>query len=104
MFEIQEKPEKRPQPKNIMTSCLEELWRSHYAKCVVIGYWMLGLTNNFAYVIMLSAAHDILGAPDNDHNKTLDYFSFKSTNNLKNQSNKYDCNELSTGTILLGEF
>lgn len=26
----------------------------------LVGFWLLGLTNNFAYVIMLSAAHDIL--------------------------------------------
>lgn len=26
----------------------------------LIGYWLLGLCNNYAYVIMLSAAHDIL--------------------------------------------
>ncbi|KAG5263213.1 hypothetical protein AALO_G00283840 [Alosa alosa] len=26
----------------------------------VCGFWCLGLCNNFAYVVMLSAAHDIL--------------------------------------------
>lgn len=26
----------------------------------LIAYWLLGLCNNYAYVIMLSAAHDIL--------------------------------------------
>lgn len=26
----------------------------------LLAYWLLGLTNNFAYVVMLSAAHDIL--------------------------------------------
>ena len=25
-----------------------------------MSFWFLGLTNNFAYVVMLSAAHDIL--------------------------------------------
>jgi battenin len=25
-----------------------------------VGFWFLGLFNNFAYVIMLSAAHDLL--------------------------------------------
>ena len=25
-----------------------------------MAFWFLGLTNNFAYVIMLSAAHDII--------------------------------------------
>jgi len=26
----------------------------------LVGFWFLGLFNNFAYVIMLSAAHDLL--------------------------------------------
>ena len=26
----------------------------------LVGFWLLGLFNNFAYVIMLSAAHDLL--------------------------------------------
>lgn len=26
----------------------------------LLSFWLLGLTNNFAYVVMLSAAHDIL--------------------------------------------
>lgn len=26
----------------------------------LVAYWLLGLCNNYAYVIMLSAAHDIL--------------------------------------------
>jgi len=30
----------------------------------LIAFWLLGLTNNFAYVIMLSAAHDILSQHD----------------------------------------
>ena len=25
-----------------------------------VGFWLLGLFNNFAYVVMLSAAHDLL--------------------------------------------
>jgi battenin len=26
----------------------------------LVAYWILGLCNNFGYVVMLSAAHDIL--------------------------------------------
>ena len=33
----------------------ERSWRD------LAGFWLLGLCNNYAYVIMLSAAHDILG-------------------------------------------
>uniref|UniRef100_A0A4W6E4U9 Battenin n=1 Tax=Lates calcarifer TaxID=8187 RepID=A0A4W6E4U9_LATCA len=29
-----------------------------------VGFWLLGLCNNFAYVVMLSAAHDILKKQD----------------------------------------
>lgn len=31
------------------------------------AYWFLGLTNNFAFVIMLSAAHDILSSDFTPH-------------------------------------
>uniref|UniRef100_A0A8C2IPP6 Battenin n=1 Tax=Cyprinus carpio TaxID=7962 RepID=A0A8C2IPP6_CYPCA len=34
-----------------------------------IGFWLLGLCNNFAYVVMLSAAHDILQKQES-HNTT----------------------------------
>lgn len=47
-----------------------------------IGFILLGLTNNFAYVIMLTAAHDLLEKP--------------------NTTEKY-CNEHSTSTILLAD-
>ncbi|XP_076047498.1 CLN3 lysosomal/endosomal transmembrane protein, battenin isoform X2 [Oratosquilla oratoria] len=68
-----------------------EKWRNLFA------YWMLGLTNNFAYVIMLSAAHDILskdfhGGGDDPGNGTA-----------SNGSNPRDCNTMSTGTILLAD-
>lgn len=26
----------------------------------LIAYWILGLTNNYGYVVMLTAAHDIM--------------------------------------------
>lgn len=33
------------------------------------AYWILGLCNNFGYVVMLSAAHDIIArlSPDENH-------------------------------------
>lgn len=33
---------------------LSVLWKN------AVGFWILGLCNNFSYVVMLSAAHDIL--------------------------------------------
>jgi battenin len=88
---------------------LEAFWDRHYRKCVVICYWLLGLCNNFAYVIMLSAAHDILGDGQKKNsttpaNLTLnDHDSFKSPMLNANKTNKYDCNDLSTGTILIAD-
>jgi len=47
-----------------------------------IGFWLLGLSNNFAYVVMLSAAHDILSPEKKEDNKSI-------------------CNPISTSFILL---
>ncbi|XKL69286.1 hypothetical protein PGB90_007055 [Kerria lacca] len=54
-----------------------------------VAYWILGLCNNYGYVVMLSAAHDIL--------TRLDKFD----NQPKILNNDRKCNELSTGVILL---
>jgi len=52
------------------------------------AFWLLGLCNNYAYVIMLSAAHDILGDGFNS--------------SLEEDSGR-DCNPTSTGAILLAD-
>jgi battenin len=81
------------------TEKLEKLWLKQYSVFVVVCYFFLGLCNNFAYVVMLSAAHDILSGDETKTNSTS-----KSTENGLNKTyNKYDCNELSTGTILLAD-
>ena len=72
---------------------LERFWDKHFSVFVVVSYWILGLCNNFAYVIMLSAAHDILSPSNKTANATTP----------TNKTNKYDCNDLSTGTILLAD-
>lgn len=85
---------------------LEKYWENHYSKFVVISYWFLGLCNNFAYVIMLSAAHDILASDEpakNSTNNLTNNFDFDDFKAEGNKSNKYDCNDLSTGTILLAD-
>ena len=79
-----------------MKQRLESIWSQHYALVVVLSYWFLGLCNNFAYVIMLSAAHDILSPSSNKTNNGT-------TPPVSNKTNKYDCNDLSTGTILLAD-
>ncbi|XP_023344582.1 battenin isoform X3 [Eurytemora carolleeae] len=73
----------------------------------LVGFWLLGLFNNFAYVIMLSAAHDLLrenanqdeiepqpeiGSADNETSPIL----------YSNNTGR-DCNPVSTGAILLAD-
>lgn len=33
---------------------------------IVIAYWLLGMCNNYIYVIMLSAAHDVISKVENE--------------------------------------
>ncbi|KAM3917724.1 battenin [Leptodactylus fuscus] len=56
------------------------------------AFWLLGLCNNFAYVVMLSAAHDILKTETNQ----------TATLNTTNSS-RYDCNQISTAAVLLAD-
>ncbi|XP_058130305.1 battenin [Anopheles ziemanni] len=63
------------------------LWRD------LVAYWILGLCNNYGYVVMLTAAHDILKeleGNDGDHGKSV-------------QVSGAPCNKLSTGAILLAD-
>ncbi|XP_065820630.1 battenin [Labrus bergylta] len=69
------------------------------------GFWLLGLCNNFAYVVMLSAAHDILKKQSSENNTasasaslTVDFQSGNSSN-----SSRYDCNPVSTAAVLLAD-
>ncbi|KAM4024679.1 battenin [Anomaloglossus baeobatrachus] len=64
--------------------------RSHWRN--LSAFWLLGLCNNFAYVVMLSAAHDILRT---ETNQTVQV-------NVTNSS-QYDCNEISTAAVLLAD-
>lgn len=59
----------------------------------LVGFWLLGLCNNYAYVVMLSAAFDILNKDVGPHNVTVDPHS---PNNTR-------CNPTSTGAILLAD-
>ncbi|XP_055617241.1 battenin [Toxorhynchites rutilus septentrionalis] len=77
------------------------LWRD------LVAYWILGLCNNYGYVVMLTAAHDILKDLDgSDHGKSLDEHSaFNSTLRATGDFvyDKRPCNKLSTGAILLAD-
>ena len=65
------------------------------------GYWLLGLFNNFSYVIMLSAAHDLLHS--NNNTTTVINSNNNTTTVINNSNNTRDCNQLSTGVILLAD-
>ncbi|XP_058462301.1 battenin [Malaya genurostris] len=64
------------------------LWRD------LVAYWFLGLCNNYGYVVMLTAAHDILkeldGGGDHQQETNVD-------------DARRPCNKLSTGAILLAD-
>lgn len=62
----------------------------------LVAYWLLGLCNNYAYIIMLSAAHDIL-SNDFQGNSTEPVPIVPAGNNTR------DCNPISTGAILLAD-
>ncbi|XP_053371378.1 battenin isoform X2 [Clarias gariepinus] len=67
------------------------------------GFWLLGLCNNFAYVVMLSAAHDILKQQES-HNATVTTPGHLDSNSRNgSNSSRYDCNPTSTAAVLLAD-
>ncbi|KAG8193241.1 hypothetical protein JTE90_005588 [Oedothorax gibbosus] len=60
----------------------------------LVGFWLLGLCNNYAYVIMLSAAYDLLNP---------DYHGEGEKEDNNTATNTTRCNEMSTGAILLAD-
>jgi len=62
----------------------------------LVAYWILGLCNNFGYVVMLSAAHDILS-----ENFGQDAEGKSSVPVVDNSTR--ECNPTSTGAILLAD-
>ncbi|XP_043833430.1 battenin isoform X1 [Dromiciops gliroides] len=67
----------------------------------LVGFWLLGLCNNFSYVVMLSAAHDILS-----HDRAADNHSHVDpdpTPTPHNSTSRYDCNPVSTAAVLLAD-
>ncbi|XP_058037542.1 battenin [Ahaetulla prasina] len=68
------------------------------------GFWLLGLCNNFAYVVMLSAAHDILSHQKVPvHNGTGPIPPSAPPENATTNTSRYDCNIISTGAVLLAD-
>lgn len=51
------------------------------------AYWILGLCNNYGYVVMLSAAHDIIGRINSSHdNVSIKLFIYLNLIIHKNES------------------
>jgi battenin len=67
----------------------ENLWNRYYSKMVFIHFWFLGFCNSIPFLMMLSAAHDFLKTEE------------KTQINRDNFNDRYDCNEHSTGLVLL---
>uniref|UniRef100_A0A8C9TP10 Battenin n=1 Tax=Scleropages formosus TaxID=113540 RepID=A0A8C9TP10_SCLFO len=67
------------------------------------GFWLLGLCNNFAYVVMLSAAHDILHQQESHNSTSPVSISTSRGNGSNGNSSLYDCNPVSTAAVLLAD-
>lgn len=65
------------------------------------GFWLLGLCNNFSYVVMLSAAHDILSHQRASGNQS--HVDPDPPPIPHNNSSRFDCNSVSTAAVLLAD-
>ncbi|XP_020711356.2 battenin [Athalia rosae] len=63
----------------------------------LVAFWMLGLCNNYGYVVMLSAAHDIIESKFGNASTTTSETSDNTTTATR------ACNTMSTGAILLAD-
>lgn len=55
-----------------------ERWRD------LTAYWILGLCNNYGYVVMLSAAHDIIGRLSSNENVSIRFLKSRFTEHVLN--------------------
>jgi len=76
-----------------------EKWRN------IVGFWILGLCNNYPYVIMLSAAFDILSILEGRHTSCADNSTnatsacmaiFNETTNTSHYIEREKCNTQGT--------
>ncbi|KAM4530676.1 battenin-like [Odontesthes bonariensis] len=69
-----------------------------------VGFWLLGLCNNFAYVVMLSAARDILKKQEpNNSTASASVPLAVDSHAGNNSSSNYDCSPVTTGAVLLAD-
>lgn len=72
------------------TTVKRKKWRN------LVAFWILGMCNNYGYVVMLSAAHDILASRFGMLNETS---GTNGTEIIRERA----CNTVSTGVILLAD-
>lgn len=80
------------EPRNVRSflASIGQAWREHETTRNFVAFFFLGLSNNVGYVIMLSAAHDLLQIIDHQtHTEPTGYLR--------------ECNAESTGAILLAD-
>ncbi|XP_059010260.1 battenin isoform X2 [Mustela lutreola] len=87
--------ETAPEPRSPLLDRQGALWRN------VMGFWLLGLCNNFSYVVMLSAAHDILSHQRASGNQS--HVNPDPPLTPHNSSSRFDCNSVSTAAVLLAD-
>uniref|UniRef100_A0A8C7AB68 CLN3 lysosomal/endosomal transmembrane protein, battenin n=1 Tax=Neovison vison TaxID=452646 RepID=A0A8C7AB68_NEOVI len=80
--------ETAPEPRSPLLDRQGALWRN------VMGFWLLGLCNNFSYVVMLSAAHDILSHQRASGNQS--HVNPDPPLTPHNSTSRFDCNSVST--------
>uniref|UniRef100_A0A8C0M235 CLN3 lysosomal/endosomal transmembrane protein, battenin n=2 Tax=Canis lupus familiaris TaxID=9615 RepID=A0A8C0M235_CANLF len=83
-----EEEETAPEPRPPRSYHKGALWKN------VMGFWLLGLCNNFSYVVMLSAAHDILSHQRASENQS--HVDPDPPPTAHNSSSRFDCNSVST--------
>ncbi|GAB1292683.1 Battenin [Apodemus speciosus] len=83
---MREETDSEPQAPRL--DSLSVLWKN------AVGFWILGLCNNFSYVVMLSAAHDILKQEQASGNQS--HVEPGPTPMPRNSSSRFDCNSIST--------
>ena len=76
---------------NTADKVIDKIWEKHYSTLVFVCFCLLGFCNSFPFIIMLSAAHDFM-----KNEEGVSRFGAKA-------NNRYDCNDLSTGVVLLAD-
>uniref|UniRef100_A0A0N8ESW8 Battenin n=1 Tax=Heterocephalus glaber TaxID=10181 RepID=A0A0N8ESW8_HETGA len=87
--------EASPEPRASLLEHRGAQWKN------AVGFWILGLCNNFSYVVMLSAAHDILRQERASGNQS--HVAPDPTPIPHNSSSRFDCNSISTAAVLLAD-